>query len=114
MNTSTPGKGPSPSGLIRYASASPSAVGTCTVVICISGSPFDHGQRSTNRGGIPGLVGTLSPMATRLRADAERNRSALLTAAREVFGEQGLEASLDEIARRAGVGNATLYRRFPT
>lgn len=53
-------------------------------------------------------------MATRLRADAERNRSALLHAAREIFGEHGLDASLDEIARRAGVGNATLYRRFPT
>src|ERR1700754_1301964 len=53
-------------------------------------------------------------MAHRLRADAERNRTALLTAAREVFGEHGLDASLDEIARRAGVGNATLYRRFPS
>ena len=53
-------------------------------------------------------------MATRLRADAERNRSALLAAARDVFGEHGLDASLDEIARRARVGNATLYRRFPT
>src|SRR6201995_785483 len=53
-------------------------------------------------------------MATRLRADAERNRTALLTAAREIFGEQGLDASLDEIARRARVGNATLYRRFPS
>ncbi|GAA2650314.1 TetR/AcrR family transcriptional regulator [Paractinoplanes durhamensis] len=53
-------------------------------------------------------------MPHRLRADAERNRTALLSAAREVFGEQGLDASLDEIARRAGVGNATLYRRFPT
>jgi AcrR family transcriptional regulator len=53
-------------------------------------------------------------MATRLRADAERNRSALLSAARDVFGEHGLDASLDEIARRAGVGNATLYRRFPS
>ncbi len=52
-------------------------------------------------------------MPTRLRADAERNRAALLTAARDVFGEQGLDASLYEIARRAGVGNATLYRRFP-
>ena len=50
----------------------------------------------------------------RLRADAERNRVALLAAAREVFSEHGLDASLDEIARRAGVGNATLYRRFPT
>lgn len=53
-------------------------------------------------------------MANRLRADAERNRAALLAAAREIFGEHGLDASLDEIARRAGVGNATLYRRFPT
>jgi AcrR family transcriptional regulator len=53
-------------------------------------------------------------MVARLRADAERNRTALLAAAREVFGEQGLDASLDEIARRAHVGNATLYRRFPS
>ena len=52
--------------------------------------------------------------AVRLRADAERNRVALLAAAREVFSENGLDASLDEIARRARVGNATLYRRFPT
>jgi len=50
----------------------------------------------------------------RLRVDAERNRAALLAAAREVFAEQGLEASLEEIALRAGVGIATLYRRFPT
>jgi AcrR family transcriptional regulator len=49
-----------------------------------------------------------------LRADAQRNREALVRAARAVFGEHGLDAPLDEIARRAGVGNATLYRRFPT
>ena len=48
-----------------------------------------------------------------MRADAERNRAAVLEAAREVFAEQGLEAPLEEIARRAGVGIATLYRRFP-
>jgi AcrR family transcriptional regulator len=52
--------------------------------------------------------------AEHLRADAERNRRALLLAARMVMAEQGLDAPLDEIARRAGVGNATLYRRFPT
>jgi AcrR family transcriptional regulator len=53
-------------------------------------------------------------MGTRqLRADAARKRQALVAAAREVMSEQGLNASLDEIARRAGVGNATLYRRFP-
>lgn len=49
-----------------------------------------------------------------LRADAQRNRDAILTAAKEVFGEQGIEAPLNEIARRAGVGQGTLYRRFPT
>src|SRR5262249_18760694 len=49
----------------------------------------------------------------RLRVDAERNRAALLAAAREVFAEQGLEAPLEEVALRAGVGIATLYRRFP-
>jgi AcrR family transcriptional regulator len=49
-----------------------------------------------------------------LRADAARNRAAIIEAAREVFAEQGVDGSLDEIARRAGTGNATLYRRFPT
>ncbi|MEU4244516.1 helix-turn-helix domain-containing protein [Actinoplanes sp. NPDC026619] len=49
----------------------------------------------------------------RMRADAQRNRTALLAAAKEVFGEHGLDAPLDDIAKRAGVGNATLYRRFP-
>jgi AcrR family transcriptional regulator len=50
---------------------------------------------------------------TSLRADAARNRGALVAAAREVMAERGLKAPLDEIARRAGIGNATLYRRFP-
>lgn len=49
----------------------------------------------------------------RLRADAERNRAAIVAAARDVFAEHGLEAPLEEIAQRAGVGIATLYRRFP-
>lgn len=50
---------------------------------------------------------------TPLRADARRNREQIITTAREVFLEQGVHASLEEIARRAGVGIATLYRRFP-
>ncbi len=50
---------------------------------------------------------------TRLRADARRNREQIVAAAREVFLEQGIHAPLEEIARRAGVGIATLYRRFP-
>jgi AcrR family transcriptional regulator len=49
-----------------------------------------------------------------LRADAARNREAIVEAARAVFAEQGLDAPLDDIAKRAGTGNATLYRRFPT
>ena len=49
-----------------------------------------------------------------LRSDAARNRQLLVEAARAAFAERGLEAPLDDIARRAGVGNATLYRRFPT
>jgi AcrR family transcriptional regulator len=47
------------------------------------------------------------------RRDAVRNRDLLLAAARAVYGEAGVEAPLDVIARRAGVGNATLYRHFP-
>ena len=48
------------------------------------------------------------------RADARRNFDALIAAAREVFAEQGTDASLEDIARRAGVGIGTLYRNFPT
>ena len=49
-----------------------------------------------------------------LRADARRNRARILAAARTVFAEQGLDAPLEAIAGRAGVGIATLYRRFPS
>jgi AcrR family transcriptional regulator len=62
----------------------------------------------------PDATAGVSGEPRRLRVDAERNRVALLEAAREVFAEQGLEAPLEEIALRAGVGIATLYRRFPT
>ncbi|MFD5628325.1 MULTISPECIES: TetR/AcrR family transcriptional regulator [unclassified Streptomyces] len=48
------------------------------------------------------------------RKDAARNYDALLAAAREAFAENGAEASLEDIAKRAGVGIGTLYRNFPT
>ena len=48
------------------------------------------------------------------RADARRNFDALIAAARETFAADGTSASLEEIARRAGVGIGTLYRNFPT
>jgi AcrR family transcriptional regulator len=55
-----------------------------------------------------------STAVTRLRADAARNRERILGAAAELFAEHGLEASTADIALRAGVGEATLFRRFPS
>jgi AcrR family transcriptional regulator len=56
----------------------------------------------------------MPPTAERpLRKDAERNRRRILDAAREVFAEHGLDAGLDHIARHAGLGVGTVYRRFP-
>ena len=49
-----------------------------------------------------------------LRADAERNRRRILDAARKVFADEGLGVGVDAVARTAGVGVGTLYRRFPT
>lgn len=48
-----------------------------------------------------------------MRADARRNYDRIVEVAREVFREQGYDASLDEVAKRAGVGPGTLYRHFP-
>jgi len=53
-------------------------------------------------------------VARALRADAQRNRDAIVAAARDVFGARGLGAPLEEVAARANVGTATLYRRFAT
>lgn len=50
----------------------------------------------------------------RLRADAQRNRDAILRAARAAFADKGIFAPIDRIATAAGIGNATLYRNFPT
>jgi AcrR family transcriptional regulator len=51
---------------------------------------------------------------TPLRADAQRNLTRVLDAAADAFAEHGPDVSVDEIARRAGVGHATVFRRFPT
>ena len=54
------------------------------------------------------------PAAQRpLRRDAERNRQRILAAAAQVFTDRGLDATLDDVARAAGVGVGTVYRRFP-
>ena len=62
----------------------------------------------------PGSKSEPSPDRPPLRTDAERNRERILSAAQDVFAEQGLEAPMAEVARCAEVGIATLFRRFPT
>ena len=57
---------------------------------------------------------TTQPISRPMRADARRNYDALLSAAEDALTLHGSEASLDEIAKRAGVGIGTLYRHFPT
>jgi AcrR family transcriptional regulator len=49
-----------------------------------------------------------------LRADARRNRERIVKAARAVFADQGIEAQIDDVAKRAKVGVGTVYRHFPT
>jgi AcrR family transcriptional regulator len=63
---------------------------------------------------VPEAPGAADPPRRALRADAERNRRLVLDAAAAVFAERGLEAGVAEIAQRAGVGSATVFRRFPT
>lgn len=59
-------------------------------------------------------TGNTTEMRRKMRADARRNYARLLTAAAEIFAEQGAGASLEDIAARAGVGIGTLYRHFPS
>src|SRR5258705_8718494 len=67
---------------------------------------FRNGQLNVNR--------KATPPARKPRADSARNRQSLIDAAKAGFAEVGLNVSLEEIARRAGVGIGTLYRHFPS
>lgn len=60
------------------------------------------------------MLEIVSSRSRPLRRDAQRNRELLVAAAREIFGVKGLDAPLEEIARKAGVAIGTLYNRFPT
>ena len=71
-----------------------------------------HASPASAAGG--GGAGRAAAPRPTLRADAERNRQRLIASAREVFAERGLDVPIEDIARHAGVGVATLYRRFPT
>jgi AcrR family transcriptional regulator len=62
----------------------------------------------------PGAQHRDNPAAQPLRSDAERNRVRIIAAARTVFARDGLSASMASVAREAGVGIATMFRRFPT
>lgn len=62
----------------------------------------------------PGAQHSEGPAAQPLRSDAERNRERIIAAARTVFARDGLNASMASVAREAGVGIATMFRRFPT
>ncbi|MFC4591524.1 TetR family transcriptional regulator, partial [Sphaerisporangium corydalis] len=73
-------------------------------------APSDTAPRTRNT--VPAPSG--APPDRPRRADARRNYELLLAAARDVFDEHGPGAPLDDIAKRAGVGNATMYRHFPT
>src|SRR5260221_9298249 len=53
------------------------------------------------------------PSAKLMRADAQRNHDAVLAAGKAVFAQAGTEAPMEDVARAAGVGKGTLYRRFP-
>ncbi|HWT65081.1 MAG TPA: TetR/AcrR family transcriptional regulator [Terracidiphilus sp.] len=55
-----------------------------------------------------------APPERKVRADAQRNRERILEVAKQAFTRDGASASLDDIARRAGIGAGTLYRHFPT
>lgn len=82
-------------------------------------TPRNDAHRSTGPGALragrvaPAVAGRAAGDARPLRADAERNRERILRAADELFTRRGLDVGLDEIARHAGVGTGTVYRRFP-
>jgi AcrR family transcriptional regulator len=74
--------------------------------------PVEDVVRLTLIAGMPTLLRGVTVSTSQLRKDAVRNREAILVAARELFADSA-EVSMCEVARRAGVGQATLYRNFP-
>ncbi len=72
------------------------------------GTVVDGGVRSWE------VMTMATEVPRKLRSDAQENRDRVLAAARALFAEVGLDVGMREVARRAGVGPATLYRRFPT
>ncbi|MFJ3878454.1 TetR/AcrR family transcriptional regulator [Streptomyces sp. NPDC090077] len=91
----------------------PAAVPRAAVDLAEAGAGAGAGVGSEAAAGAAACAPAAPGRVPKPRADAVRNRERILVAAREMFVEHGAEAPLDEIARRAGIGNATLYRHFP-
>ncbi|MFJ1568137.1 TetR/AcrR family transcriptional regulator [Streptomyces erythrochromogenes] len=83
-----------------------------TTAAAVPSAPAGAVDLAAPQAGRSGASGEGGPVS-RPRADAVRNRERILAAAREAFVEFGSAAPFDEVARRAGIGNATLYRHFP-
>jgi AcrR family transcriptional regulator len=83
-------------------------------VISSNGSNINGGTSVYKTQDVQPAMDQPSPDPRPLRADARRNRDKLLDVAATAFAEEGVNASLEDIARRAGVGIGTLYRHFPT
>ena len=73
-----------------------------------------HQPTPTGADQFPRRDDAADPPAPRLRADAARNREHVITAATEAFASEGIDVPMEVIAKRAGVGVATIYRQFPT
>ncbi|MEV8391912.1 MULTISPECIES: helix-turn-helix domain-containing protein [unclassified Streptomyces] len=88
--------------------------GTPAAAAAAAGTRTDTGT-GTETAGIGGAAGSGGPgRSAPLRVDAQRNLEHVLRAAREVFGELGYGAPMEDVARRARVGVGTVYRRFPS
>ena len=79
-----------------------------------NGSNGNNGSTGPGGLGVAGHGGVAAGRSTPLRVDAQRNLEHVLRAAREVFGELGYGAPMEDVARRARVGVGTVYRRFPS
>ncbi|WP_411081427.1 TetR/AcrR family transcriptional regulator [Streptomyces sp. cmx-18-6] len=96
------------------------AVGTASLGSASAGpSPAGSGANGVaangaGASGAAGAVPVVAPRSAPLRVDAQRNLEHVLRAAREVFGELGYGAPMEDVARRARVGVGTVYRRFPS
>ena len=87
----------------------------CRVTIRSLDSAFKCGQPHLYPESRFRYIGGVTELVDKpLRADARRNREKVLAAARAVFAEQGVDAQMDDVARRADVGVGTVYRHFPT